>query len=149
MENEGRADLWGVPKKGEEVPLAGGDFAHQGLPLVQRLEGQVPHTGGGVFGGRAFEEKESGRGQGQREGQGGEGEEVRTGVRMSGVGRGVARIEAGFEGIPDRPPEHAPCHGASVESGGEYCGQCRGYGKVFCAISGGSREFQEHRRGGG
>ena len=37
MEDEGRADLWGVPETRTKVPLAGGIFAHQGLPFMQCL----------------------------------------------------------------------------------------------------------------
>ena len=61
VEDEGREDLRGVPEEGTEVPLAGGDFAHQGLPLVQCLESQVRRAGGGV-GGWAFEEEKGGHG---------------------------------------------------------------------------------------
>ena len=38
VEDEGRT-LRGVPEEGTKMPLAGGVFVHQGLPLVQRLEG--------------------------------------------------------------------------------------------------------------
>ena len=51
--------------------------------------------------------KESGHGQGEGKGEGGEGSKVRTGVRISGVGGGAVRAEAGPEGAPDGFPEYA------------------------------------------
>ena len=62
MEDEGQEDLRGVLERGPEMPVAGGVFMNQGLPLVQCLEGQVRHGRGGIVGGRAFKEEEGGSG---------------------------------------------------------------------------------------